>query len=84
VVWLLVPGWIAKRHLMNRLWLLTFGSGTGPVAEPVRREAGSPGKSAMAEFTHPTATGARARRVELTSNNQLLTEGLHMAYCPRL
>ncbi len=43
-----------QRRLLNRLWLLTLGSRARPVAEPVHREAGSPCKSTVTEFTHPT------------------------------
>ena len=47
-----------QRRLLNRLWLLTLGSRARPVAEPVHREGGSPCKSAVTEFTHPTRYGA--------------------------
>ncbi len=47
-----------QRRLLNRLCLLTLGSRARPVAEPVHREGGSPCKSAVTEFTHPTRYGA--------------------------
>jgi hypothetical protein len=56
-------------------WLLTSAHALDRWAEPVRREAGSPCKSAVTEFTNPTGNEYRARRVVeqvLTNQNSSL------------
>src|SRR6266511_1118388 len=71
-----------QRRLLNRLWLLTLGSRARPVAEPVHREGGSPCKSAVTEFTHPTRStkisssfGRSERPKSRTSATRLRTAG---------